>query len=359
MKFKEDIDVVRKRIYGFLNGEMQERALIAVRAPKKTADNIDMHHNERDLTKNPSELLKYWTDPETIHKVNVKRMENTYFGGESLPSIFLNFGTSGHCNYMGAKPTYGNQTIWFNPVWDDLSECENAFNMDALSKHIEITKELVKLSNGDYFIGLPDSCGTLDALGHLYGSENVLMDMITDPDAVKKAIEVVNEAWKISEQMFYDVLKDLNQGSMHSWMHLLAPGKMGQMQCDMSVMFSKDAYQEFVYDELKTQVDWFDYPIYHFDGVEQERHLDIILGFDKLKAIQWTNVAGQPPASHFMPILQRIQKAGKGLIVFVDNEEIPVMLENLSSKGLYLLATAKNEEDAKDLVKFVEKNSRK
>ena len=66
------------------------------------------------------------------------------------------------------------------------------------------------------------------------------------------------------------------------------------MQCDMSVMFSKEMYREFIVDELEQQMEWLEYPVYHFDGVEQEQHLDYILGLKKLKAIQWTHVAGQP-----------------------------------------------------------------
>ncbi|ONI46403.1 trimethylamine corrinoid protein 2 [Candidatus Epulonipiscioides gigas] len=351
MKYKEDIDIVRKRLDAFWEREIIDRALIAVKAPKtnKTPNKIIQS----------SDLRKYWLDPDEIYKRNLDTIQNTFYGGDALPAIFLNFGTSGHCNYFGAKPRFENKnTIWFDPIWDDLSECEGSYETSVLDEHIAITKELLKRANGEFFIGLPDSCGTVDALGHLYGSENVLMDMMSDPEAVKRAIEVVNEGWMKSNQAFYDAFKEANQDIVHSWMHLIAPSKMGQMQCDMSVMFSKEMYEDFVKDELQTQIDWFDYPVYHFDGIEQERHLDILLSFDKLKAIQWTNVAGQPPATHFMPILQRIQAAGKGLIVFVKEEEIPFALDNLSAKGLLLLSRTNDEESAKNLVKYVEKHSK-
>ncbi len=357
MKFKEEIEKVKLRNKAFWELEMSDRALIAISTPKEKGAATAMFDHVQNK-KDPDYLKKYWTDPNTIHKMNLKRMENTYFAGEALPSIFLNFGTSGHCNFFGSKPTYSNGTIWFDPVIDDLDELK--FDQAALDSHIKLTQELVKLSNSEYFIGMPDSCGTIDALGHLYGSDNVLIDMLGEPEKVKRAIKTVNEGWKISSQKFYDTLKDLNHGgSVHSWMHLMADGKMGQMQCDMSVMFSKDMYEEFAYDELKTQIDWFDYPIYHFDGVEQERHLDILLSFDKLKAIQWTNVAGQPPASHFMPILKRMQDAGKRLIVCINPDEIKPILENLSAKGLMLLVGNVNDKaTADEIIKYAEKNSK-
>lgn len=358
MRYKEDIDIVRKRLYAFWDREVIDRVLISVIAPKERGKNISMFHNSKDLTGRPEELRKYWEDPETIYRNNIERLENTFLGGETLPIIFQNYGTSGHCNYFGAVPTYGNDTIWFDPVWSDLSEAEHSYTEERLKKHLEITKYLTEHAEDSYFIGMPDSSGTIDALGHLYGTENVLMDMLSDPDAVKKAIKILDDGWIKTNEMFYQVTEKLNQGGAHAWMHVLAPGRVAHMQCDMSVMFSKEMYGEFVVDELAHQMEWLEYPVYHFDGIEQEKHLDYILGFEKLKAIQWTHVAGQPSASHFIPILKRIQDAGKCLIVMAPPEDVAPLLENLSGKGLYIHTETEDVESAKAVIKYVEKYGR-
>lgn len=358
MRFKEDIDIVRKRLYAFWDKEIIDRPLISVIAPKEKGKNISMFHNSKDLSNQPEELRKYWEDPETIYKNNMERLENTFLGGETLPVIFQNYGTSGHCNYHGAVPSYGKDTIWFDPVWEDLSDAENSYTEERLRKHLEITRYLTEHAEDNYFMGMPDSSGTIDALGHLYGTENVLMDMITEPEAVKRAIRIVNEGWVKTNEMFYQITKELNHGGAHAWMHLLAPGRLAHMQCDMSVMFSKEMYGEFVVDELNGQMEWLEYPVYHFDGVEQEQHLDYILNLDKLKAIQWTHVAGQPSASHFLPILKRMQEAGKGLIIMAPPGDIPKLLENLSGKGLYIHTETEDVETAKEIIKYVEKNGR-
>lgn len=358
MRFKEDIERVRERIYGFWERELIDRALISVVAPKEKGKNISMFHNSKDLTNQPKELEKYWKDPETIYKNSIERLENTFLGGETLPIIFQNYGTSGHCNYYGAKPTYGSDTLWFEKVWTSLEDVEGSYTTKSLTKHLEIAKYLTEHSNGDYFVGMPDSCGTIDALGHLYGTENVLMDMLEEPELVKHAIAEINKGWATTNEMFYQVSKELNGGGAHAWMHVLAPKRVAQMQCDMSVMFSKAMYEEFVLEELKQQIEWIDYPIYHFDGIEQERHLDYILSLQKLKAIQWTHVAGQPSASHYIPVLKRIQEADKGLIVMAPPEDVPLLLENLSAKGLYIHTETTDVESAKKLIKYVEKNSR-
>ena len=53
MRFKEDIDIVRKRLYAFWDREMIDRVLISVTAPKEKGKNISMFHNSQDLTGNP------------------------------------------------------------------------------------------------------------------------------------------------------------------------------------------------------------------------------------------------------------------------------------------------------------------
>lgn len=116
--------------------------------------------------------------------------------------------------------------------------------------------------------------------------------------------------------------------------------------------------EKFVVPELEQQLKWLDYPVYHFDGIEQERHLSYLLEFSKLKAIQWTYVAGQPSALHYLPILKRIQSAGKALIIMVPPSDIPVLLDELSSKGLYLHTETETVEEAKAIIHYVEKNSK-
>lgn len=358
MKYKEDIELVNKRLMAFWDREVIDRACICVIAPKEEGDHISMFHNPKDLSGDQEALRRYWEDPETIYRNNIERLEGTWLGGEALPIVFQNYGTSGHCNYFGAKPSYGNDTIWFDPVWEDLEEAEHAYTEELLVKHLEIAQYMTDRAKDQYFVGMPDSTGSIDALGHLYGTENVLMDMLSEQELVKRAVELINEGWIKTNEMFYQISREQNQGGAHAWMHLLAPGRLTHMQCDMSVMFSDKTYSEFAIDELKKQMKWLEYPVYHFDGIEQEKHLIHILALEKLKAIQWTHVAGQPCASHYMPVLRRIQKAGKGLIVMTDPEDVPLLLDGLSAKGLYIHTETKTKEEAQALVKYVEKHSK-
>jgi len=138
---------------------------------------------------------------------------------------------------------------------------------------------------------------------------------------------------------------------MQTW----SRGIHGQLQCDFSVMISPRHYEKFVLPELEECTSFYDNSTYHLDGQEQIRHLDLILSVKRLDNIQWTHVAGQPQMSNFINVFQRIQRAGKGLVLAPDLEEVPVLLKNLSHKGLIIVVSGlDNIDDANDLIKLAE-----
>lgn len=358
MEFKPDIQKVKDRLQGFWNREKTDRVCIAAVAPKSANVEISMFRNPEEGN-DPSERLRNWTDPDTILRNNIRRIENTYFGGDAFPVVFLNFGTSGHCSYYGAKPTYGKDTIWFNPVWDSLEQAQDAvFDQSILDAHLQMALKLAVAGKDRFYVSMPDHCGIMDSIGHLYGTENLLYAMMDEPDEIKAASLQVQQGWERANDAFHEMLTPLTEnGVAHAWMYLWAPGRLQHMQADISVMMSPQSYENLIMPELEAQTKWLDYPVYHFDGIEQTQHLDMILSLDKLKAIQWTHVAGQAPALAYVDVLHRIQKAGKSLIIMTPPEDIPELMKQLDHRGLYLNTETATEQEARDLVDYVQKNS--
>lgn len=356
MRFKPDLAKAKERCMAFWENEIIDRAMISVTAPMEQRPRRP--REEIDYAKEQEMMRKRWLTPEKIRQNNVDRFSNTFFGGDAMPIIFQNFGTSGHCNYYGANPFFQRTTIWFDPIWDSLDEENIIFQPERLEEHLAITRYLLENAGDDYLVGMPDSCGTIDAIAHMYESTNVLFATMEQPEKLLRAIELVNQGWEKSNEEFYKLFHKAYGGAYHSWMSLWAPGRIAQLQVDLSVMLSPDAFEEFAVPELEQQLEWTDYAVYHFDGAEQERHLDHLLSLDKIKAVQWTDVAGQEPPVHYMHILKRIQEAGKGILVYTDKEHVPALMEELSSKGLYIHTSASTPEEAQELVNYVEKHTK-
>ncbi len=353
MDYRDNWDKSRERLKGFWSGEIVDRCCISVFAPKKGSNYIP-----EKLPSNPADKQKYWTDGEWVLRRNRAQFENTYYAGEATPQIFLDLGAAGHAGYFrNIKWQYEN-TIWFFPSIHDWEKDRLEFDPDSFlyKKTLELAKYLTDESKGSFFVSMPDIAGNSDALAHLRGSQELLLDFYDEEDNVRASLQKIQEAWLKTAGEVHNIIKTNNDGgSCIGWLNTWAPGKHSQLQCDLGVMISPGTFNDMIMPELKAQCDWLDYPLYHFDGIEQIRHLDSLLSLEKLKAIQWTCVDGQPSPLEFIPVLKRIQEAGKSLLIWIKPNELEPMLEQLSSKGLYLLLRAGSQEEADDMIKKAEK----
>lgn len=349
MRYKKDWEAAKKRLTAFWDQDIVDRCCISV----KVFENFD-DPMIRLVPGTDAERLQHWTDPERIICRNRAWMEHTYYGGEAFPAIFVDLGAGGHAGFFKGEKHYFGDSVWFFPSLNDPDALEFDENSFMYRKTLELAKAYAEDSRGEYMVSMPDTSGNIDALSHLMGPEELLPAMIEEPEAVQRALRKIQSAYERIHSEVYDIVKDINEGgSVVDWLSVWAPGFMAQMQSDASVMISNPMFKEFILPELQRQCTFLEYPLYHFDGIEQIRHLDDLLSIPNLKAIQWTQVAGQPSCLEFIPQLRKIQAAGKSLIIIVSPEQVKPLMENLSSKGLMLITTAPTQDDANDLIKMV------
>ena len=350
----KEIEKSKERWIAWWNGEIIDRCLVNISAP----NTVPMTSDEKKLfqvSDVPADLLHYWTDAEWIAKRNRSYMAHTWYGGDTFPLINLNLGASGHAGFFrNSRYSFDNRSVWFFPSVSDVSELEFDENSFLYKKTLELAKALAEESNGDYMISMSDCSGNIDALSHLVGPEELMFKMIEEPDEVLEALNKIQHSYKKIHEETFKIVKDVNMGgSCVGWLQTWAPGLHAQMQSDMSVMFSNDMFKQFVEPELRAQADFMDYSLYHLDGMEQIRHLDTLLSIENLHAVQWTQVAGQPPCTEFIPELQKIQKAGKKLILQISPRHIETLMQNLSSKGLLLNLAARSQEEGQAILKDI------
>ncbi len=349
MRYIDDWDKRKARLTAFWSRELLDRCCCSVTVSPKGA-------HDRIVPETMAERVRHWTDPDVVIKRHRARMEGTYFAGDSFPQTFLDLGAAGHAGFFkGAKHQFEG-SVWFFPSLSDPDALEFDEHSFLYQKTLELAHALVQDSKGDYFVSMPDTSGNADALAHLMGPEGLMPAMLEEPDAVQRALSKIQAAYERIVTEVYAIVKDNNQGGgTIGWLDTWAPGLHAQMQSDMSVMISKGMFEEFIMPELTRQCRFLEYPLYHFDGIEQIRHLDNLLSIPNLRAIQWTQVDGQPPATEFMDQLRKIQAAGVGLVIMAHPEQIEPLMAGLSCKGLYLISWAGNKDDADGLVKKIGK----
>ena len=266
MIHKENWEETKKHLEAFWNKAYYKRCDLAIRVPC-AVDNeedllpLDCQSVEESYT-SPDYLYASWKNSSLRYK----------FLGEGIPVCNLNFGTAGHVEYFGATPHYAPDTIWFSPILDepDASLLQYDLEGEAFERHKEITRRLTQKAAGEFMVSMPDNCGIIDGLAELRGSENLLIDMLENPEFVHESRQKIIEAWKATQKGFFEILAENNEGgSSHSWMQLWCPKRHAQIQCDFSVMISPAMYEEFVLPEIEECVQFLDTVTYHLDGQEQ------------------------------------------------------------------------------------------
>jgi len=349
IKYKENFEDTKKRMDAFWNKEYIDRCCLSIKLYKNNPEPLV-------LPKSNYTLEEMRTDSDYVYRRFEHSVKSTIHVAEAIPSLMPGFGVAAHSCYFGSKLKYAPDTIWFEPVINEPDINKLIYDETALNIHKRFTSDLAKRAKGLFMVGGNDHCGIIDALANLRSNDDLLMDLIDYPEFVEAARDKITEVWKKAQREFYDITKESNDGgSSHSWMQTWSRGIHGQLQCDFSVMISAKHYERFVLPELEECTKFYDNSTYHFDGQEQIRHLDILLSVKNLDNIQWTPVAGQPRTSNFIPVFQKIQKAGKGLVLIPELDEVPVLLKNLSHKGLIIVVSGiKNIDEANDLIKLAE-----
>lgn len=354
MRYKADWDGARARLTAFWSREIIDRCCCAVFAHREGFGSL-----RNSPPADPAARRAYWTDPEAIIPRYRARMERTVYAGEAFPQIILDLGAAGHAGFFkGAKYRF-EDSVWFFPSAEAPDEIVLDPNSFLFERTLSLARAYAQDSGGDYIVSMPDGTGNADALSHLMGPEALLPLMIEEPEAVGRGLAKIEEAYEAAMKSVYEIVKGANGGgSAIGWLSTWAPGFHAQMQADLSVMISNALFERFIMPELRAQCAFLEYPLYHLDGVEQIRHLDSLLSLEKLRAIQWTQVAGQPPCTDYIPVLKRIQAAGKGLVILVSPAQIRPLMENLSSRGLYLITSVDTPAEADAVLKDVARMTR-
>ena len=306
-----------------------------------------------------------------------KIFDATFHGGIACPCYWLNFGTDVFSAYLGTdiefSPTFfptfnwtktlsGNVPVswakWHNPILTDYSDL-SVIQVKEDNFYWQKTKEFysyaLEHSQGSYCVGLTDIHPGMDSLAVLRGSpQQVCLDLIDNPAGVKKAMKLLWKAWrKVCEESFQIIMK--SQKGTCNWASFWSPGKTYVVQSDFTCLISSLMYQEFFLEEMVNEINYLDYSIYHLDGPDALRHLDLILEIPRLNAVQYVPGArggklfGSTVAK-WIPIYQKIQAKKKAIQVFCRPDEVDFVLENLAPEGLTIYTFCSSEKEAQRLL---------
>ena len=357
--YKEDIEECQRRVEAWWNHEIIDRVVVQVRAPLSKTELRDEDFSEMT----PEAVEAWFLDEDQVFPRLKSLLENTYFGGEAFPVMQPVAGrmVAITAAYLGCPLQFHNSgMVWAHPTIEDWQR-RPAYLFDPDNKWWQKSQQLLQMAvetADGYYVGVPDLNGPTEILARMRGTQRLALDFYDHPQHIKPALAEINRAWYEYWQACTAITH--KAGGYFFWMGIWSDLPATDLQSDFSCLISKGMFDEYFLPFIAEQTEMVQRTIYHLDGPDAVRHLDSLLNLPHLDGIQWIPGAGAKPAVEWIPLLKRIQEAGKLVYVYCDKSHVQKLLDELSPEGLMLVVEGcQSRDEADELLENVAKWSKR
>ena len=323
---------------------------------------------------NMPEELK-WKDMEDKYQ-NPQRIVDRYryfcqthaFLGESFPNLNIDFGPGSLASYLGSEIGFKEDTVWFNKCldgWDSVPKLTFDPENKWFKKHLQLAKDCQALAGDDFYVDMPDLMENIDVLASLRGAQDILFDLLDEPEMIGERIQEVTDIYYEYYDRFYDVIKDEEGGNAYTVFQIWGPGRTVKLQCDFSAMMSPEDFRKYIQPSLRSQSENVDHVLYHLDGPAAIKHMDALMEIEGIDALQWTSGDAGPDGTlpDWDVIYDKAIAAGKSIWVKVYSGEFEDWIRNVDrivnkygSHSLFLLFPEMSMEQAAYLLDYADRN---
>jgi len=273
--------------------------------------------------------------PDAVLDLYEAHLEARYFYGDAWPRWWPNFGPGIISGFLGAHVHSRPETVWFTPSREGpITELELKYDPDNpwWQRVYGLTKRAVERWGDQVQVSHTDLGENLDILASLRDTQQLLMDLYDTPEEVARLLDELRQLWIRYYEELYAIIRLAGRGTS-PWAAIWSPGRCYMLQSDFSYMISPQMFERFVLPDIAACCEFLDHACYHLDGQGQIPHLDLLLSLESLDAIQWVPGSGNPPPEEWLPLLQRIRKAGKLCQLYVSPQGALTIVRALGGKG--------------------------
>lgn len=346
---KPDFDECMGRIYAWYDQRVLDRP--PVRFAHHNME-YEKHRTVKGLWKTATER---WLDAEFQVQSFVDSLKTTEFLGETFPVYWPNLSAIAYNLFLGQDGIFDDVTAWVHPCIDDL-ENYKPLKVQWDGEYFKAIEAMIQCAlergEGKFMVGYTDMYAGMDCTSLLRGAESTCMDIIMQPEPLKKLIDHAFEEYFQVYDHFDRTLKKHDQLSV-TWMNIPSFETFNVLACDFATNISPDHFIEFCMPSIRKEAEYFTHNVFHLDGPGVARHLDAILTLPNLQAIQWVQgYGGDEPIMQWLPMIRKIQEAGKSVIVDLKMNELDEFIKNADPAGIMLWVPAEPGEQ-KDVLQRV------
>lgn len=294
-----------------------------------------------------------WFDAEYQVDLFLESVRGRTFHGETFPVFSPNLGPNVYAAFHGGELEFGEVTSWIRHCvndWDDAARLVFSTDNPYYRKIEELTRVALQKCGGQFLVGYTDLHGSLDCAADWRNPQLLCMDLLDCPERVHELVALADRSF-LSLFDHYDELLKANGQPSSTWIAIPSRGKFHVPSCDFTNMVSTEVFDEFYLPSLRREVRHMTHNVFHLDGKGMLRHLDRLLSLPEIHAIQWVQGVGDDaPILQWLPVIRKIQAAGKGVIVDLQLAELEPLIAATRPEGLYLCIPA-SESEQPDILK--------
>lgn len=358
---KPNLEKNLERIYAWFQQEVVDRPPI-----RFVSNNQVFRDSREDPDVGPGKrwetYTQRWFDPEYRVSAFEKSLEGIdELPGENMPIFWPDYSPNFLAGNYGCRLSFDQTTGWVNgPVLENYDNLEADLRFQWEGELYRNAEALVRLAaercKGKFLVGFPDHNILGDCLEAVRGTTNYLMDLYDEPEAVKRAHDIITRDFLKSYDHFDRIIKDA--GSMScNWMGIPSFGKFYVPTADITSMFSTQMYEEFYFDTMDQVISRMDHTVYHTDGKDVAKHIDVMLQHKNLNGFQWVQGMGvDRPILQWVPLIHKIQKAGKSVICDVDLQDLEQFITEVPDpRGIFLFVESSDPQEQQAILRRIEK----
>ena len=280
----------------------------------------------------------------------------THYAGDSFPCYCPYFAAGGLAAFLGSEVNFATDTAWLEPCVASLRD-DPLPPLNRESRYfrgvVALTEAAVARSQERYLVGITDIGGVTDVLAALRGTQGLLLEMADAPEAVDRWMRHITGCWLETYETLAALLPA--EWGVRAWLPFWTPKRSYVLQDDFSCMVSAAHFRRFCLPAIATLSEAMDHAFYHLDGPDAARHLDALLELPGIRGIQWQPGSGGGWATEWLPLLKRIQAAGRGMVIDVRPEEFDTIMQELRPGGVIVrvAATDPTPEEAEGFVRYL------
>lgn len=350
-ELKPDFEEAINRYEAWWNCAIMDRPLVSITFPLPEAKQQALPQKEH------ATIRDRWMDTEYTITTAEAHLRNTVHFADSFPIVWPNLGPEIFSAFYGCEMEYGEHTAWSKPILPDWSEGSvNGLRLDMnnfyFQKLVEMTDALIERGKDKFIVGYADLHGGGDAIAAFRDPQELLIDTIENPDAIKVVCDRITTDFLKVYDMLHEKLSAAGMPST-TWLPATCKGKYHVPSNDFSCMISDEAFEGLFIPGIIRECQHMDRCIYHLDGLQALRYLDRLLEIPEIHAIQWVPGAGQDYWADWIEVYQRIQNKNKALQIHsVPAKDISRLFEALHPEGVWIgsVSGVSNQQEAEAIL---------